>query len=74
MTPDDTSKLTDQRASSRSRVLREAARRGIPGWASPTTDKLLQPSIGLRLTGLVGAAVITAAILASVLWLLGFSL
>ena len=58
----------------REHLLREAARRGVPGWASPASDRLLRSSLRLRIIGVLGAALITVVIGVGVLRLMGFSL
>ena len=74
MTHDHQSKPTTNGLLNRSHLLREAARRGTPSWASPKTDGLLTTTLWLRVIGVLGAALMTGTIGALVLWLLGFSL
>ncbi len=74
MTNDHQSKPTTNTPLNRGHLLREAARRGTPSWASPNTDGLLRTTLWLRVIGVLGAALMTGTIGALVLWLLGFSL
>jgi hypothetical protein len=74
MTHDHQSKPTTNTPLNRGHLLREAARRGTPSWASPNTDGLLRTTLWLRVIGVVGATLITGTIGALVLWLLGVSL
>jgi hypothetical protein len=52
------------------RLIREAYRRGLSSWVSPSPDQIMPTSLRMRLGGLVGAMVITVLTFTGLLYLI----
>jgi hypothetical protein len=56
------------------KLIREAHARGLPPWSSPSPEKAVPMSVRLRILGVIGAIVMTAAIGIGILYLIGVPL